>query len=120
MKNLGTLEINTFYHSLVIEQLENNILIYNNKTGDSVQIHNDFINFCFTDGLSLREKFKTLVSVFCYYCDFDSKLFKTVFLEKQYLKAKIDLANVLQINNYSQLALLKESLIYAKFTIDKL
>ena len=119
MKNLGTLKINSFYHNIIIEQLENNILIFNNKTGDDLQIHNDFINYCFKDGLSLQEKFRTLIGVFCYDCNFDSKLFKTVFLEKQYLKVKIDLVNVLQINNYSELALLKESLNYSVFTIDK-
>jgi hypothetical protein len=109
------LVINSFYHNLVVDQLKNGILIYNDKTGDDIQISNDFINFVFTDkDMSIKKAVRLLSRFFTYDVKFNECIFQTVEREKEYLKIKDKLCDILNIHDYSGVALFSESLAYSE------
>ena len=106
--------INSYYHNIIVDELKNGILIYNDKTGDDIQISYDFINFVFVNkDLDLKTIVRLLSRFFTYDLKYNECIFQTVKRENEYLKIKLHLGNVLNIHNYSDVCLFSESLAYS-------
>ena len=111
------LTIETYNHNLIIDCLKNGFLIYNDNTGDSVQVSHKFCDFVFNlrNKPTIKSYMRLLAKFFTYDFNFDEKIFQTEDLESEYQKfiySTVTLSDVLEIKNHSQLCLFLESLEY--------
>lgn len=84
--------------SLIIEKLDSNFLIYNDYTGDAIQVSFNFINHCFSlKNQDIKEILELLTQHFTFNCKFNELLFGSVQKENEYYKIKNKLKGVLEI-----------------------
>ena len=114
--------VKTFHHNLIIDQLNKGILIYNDNTGEDMQVSYKLLGKILRgDPLTLDHA--VVIKSLCKYFTYDQLLFDNEIiinhlgsdsLKNQFYRMRKDLKKVFNINNYSDYCLLSESLCYAK------